>query len=402
MLSAIPLLGVLFDAVVSFVLWATLILAGVTFAIEFGSSDRSRPEFLDACCRFDGKHYVKIARDGYTYRTDRRSTVAFFPTYPLLGACLASITGWDVRLALLVVANLMLLSALAALSAYLHCRFVEAGDPRRRLTIGVVAVWPAGFFFGMAYSESTFLLFSILLMIGFLRRWPLPALALLSGVISATRPVGVAATAAFLWYVVADRSFGGCVRRILIALAYAPIGIWGLLGYMAYQYVVFDAPFAFAQTQENWTRGIPGPPELLEKVDGLLSFEPLWGCYVPGSPRYWGRFGSDNFLFNWAFWNPILFVGAFFLVVYGALKSWLTGPEVVLGLGLLAIPYLTRAYEMSMAAHGRFAAVVVPAYVVLGGLLSQWPEWAVRVVFVILAAMLTLWTALFASGQPFF
>jgi hypothetical protein len=69
---------------------------------------------------------------------------------------------------------------------------------------------------------------------------------------------------------------------------------------------------------------------------------------------------------------------------------------------LLLIPYATRAYEMSMASHARFAAIVLPAYIVLAKLLRKLPEGTEWVVLAALAALQMSWTALFAAGYSFF
>ena len=213
----------------------------------------------------------------------------------------------------------------------------------------------------------------------------------------------MAITAALMWYILCDPSRGSLVRRAMLAIVYLPVGAWGLLAYMGYQYVEFGNPLAFAQTQEHWTFGIPYHPEPGEKLESLLALEPIWGCYDPDSLRYWKRHGeSPNIFFNLLFWNPILFVWALFLVLLGAFKSWLSGTEVVLGLGLLAIPYITRAYEMSMASHARFAAVVIPAYIVMGRLLQSCPPWGFWCYCVVCSCLLMLWSALFAAGHLFF
>ena len=105
-------------------------------------------------------------------------------------------------------------------------------------------------------------------------------------------------------------------------------------------------------------------------------------------------------LFGLAFWNPILFLLAAVAVIVGGRRGWLTRDEVVLGIGLLLVPYVTRADEMSMGSHARFAAVVVPAYIVLARLLGRLPPVATWIVYVILAALLMLWSALFAARWP--
>ena len=69
---------------------------------------------------------------------------------------------------------------------------------------------------------------------------------------------------------------------------------------------------------------------------------------------------------------------------------------------LLVIPYITRGYEMSMRSQGRFAAVVVVNYLVLGKLLSVVPSSLAGIAVGMAAAVLALWSALYAAGFLFF
>src|SRR5207249_2578411 len=97
-----------------------------------------------------------------------------------------------------------------------------------------------------------------------------------------------------------------------------------------------------------------------DKFWSLVTLEPIRGVYDAHSPRFWGGAQTnENPLFNLSFWNPPLFIIAAALLALGACRRWLPGPEVVLGVGLLVIPYVTRAHEMSMGSHGRFGAVVI-------------------------------------------
>jgi hypothetical protein len=378
---------------------------GVLFAVDF-LGDRALPhnaelDVLTACSRFDGMHYLEITESGYSYDSMQRSSVAFFPAYPLIGRLLARLAGWDTRLALLVVSNLFLLTAFFALSAYTGS--TVACESRRYwlLVLAVFGLSPAGLFFRMTYSESTFLLFTLLLLWGLRRRWRLAVLAILSGLVTGVRPVGLAATAAVSWHILADPQRGPITRRLLLAVVCVPVASWGLLAYMAYQNHHFGTLFAFAQTEQHWN--FAGSYSVGEKFDSLLAGEPIWAVYTPDPVRNWRRIDGDvYFLFSMFFWNPILFGATLALVLFGAAKSWLSGPEVILGLGLLAIPYVTRAYEMLMASHARFAAVVVPAYLVLGRILQPAPEWVQWSVLMLLAMMLMAWSALFAAGYPFF
>jgi hypothetical protein len=314
-----------------------------------------------------------------------------------------SATGVRTEAALLLVSNVSLAVAFVLLAVYDRTR----AGPKRPATTGwtllAFGLWPSTFFFRMAYAESLFLATALLTLIGIHRQWPRLPLAFLAGLATATRPVGVAVTVAFLWSVIRCPRDRPAVRIGWAALL-APVACWGLLYYMAYQYAAFGNPLAFAQTQEHWTNRAPvARPEMAEKIWALVTLEPILGVYDPQSSRFWYRMNSnEGILFNLLFWNPILFLLTAGLVAWGAWRQWLTGPETVLGAALLAIPYLTRAYEMSMASHARFAAAVVVIYPLLGRLLAALPPMAACAAVSLSAVLLAFWTALYTAGYLFF
>jgi len=82
-----------------------------------------RPDFVGACSRFDGTHYREIVEQGYSYNASRRSTVAFFPIYPMIARLVATLTGLSAPGALLLVSNLLLVGAFIIFSAYVRLRF---------------------------------------------------------------------------------------------------------------------------------------------------------------------------------------------------------------------------------------------------------------------------------------
>jgi hypothetical protein len=410
--TASPAKGMLDDALAGWALYCLTVipvLLGLMFSSQFvrgpevGLVTGDRADPLTACIRFDGQHYLDIVQHGYDYDPSQRSTVAFFPAYPLLARVLSSTTGLSAEASLLAVSNGFLALAFVLLAYYVRLRTSPGQPGLIGWTLLAFGLWPGTFFFRMAYAESLLLCGVLLTLIGIHRRWPLVPLALVAGLTTATRPVGVAATAAFLWYVIRlprERLRGKLGQAALLA----PVACWGLLAYMAYQYAMFGSAVAFAQTQENWTFRAPVPrPGLADKLWALATLEPIRGLFDPQSPRFCLRVASGNYLlFSIFFWNPILFLGSAGLMVYGAWRRWLTGPEVVLGGALLAIPYLTRAYEMSMASHARFAAAVVVIYPVLGRLLASWPGPAAGAAVSLSAVLLFYWTALYTAGYPFF
>jgi Gpi18-like mannosyltransferase len=349
---------------------------------------------------YDALHYKSICLSGYRYDPSQRSEVAFFPVYPLLARGVLAIADCRAEWALLIVAHLALAGAFIGLHAYTRQRYTAEGAPTlSRNVLLAFGLVPTTFFFRMAYSESVFLAASIGTLLAIQRRLPLLWVALLSGLTTATRPVGIAFLPVFLWH---------CWQRsanwrnfLAHALYLAPLACWGLLAYMAYQYAAFGDPLAFAKTQQYWKAHASASLE--EKAWALLILEPVWNMFLPSSERYWasGEWHQAP-LFSLIAANPIYFVLTALLIGLGAIKRWLNGCEILLGVGLLLIPYLTRGYDNSMLSTGRFAAAVLPAYLVLGQLLTRAPSGVSALFAAISGFMLGAYSALFAAGYAMF
>jgi hypothetical protein len=374
------------------------VLFGVDFPRRSSVYSTPQPDFVSACVHFDADHYVEIVREGYSYDPERRSMVAFFPAYPLLSRGIKRVTVLSAEEAALLTAHLALVVAFVLLARYVRVRWPEATTEQRNVVLAIFGLWPLGLFFRMPYAESLFLCVILLLLYGMARGWPLVVLALLAGIGTAVRPVGVALTAAFVWHVLMQPGshLRAKVGRVLLL---TPLASWGLLAYMSYQWLAFGTPWAFAQTQEHWTLHAPQERGRMMKLEALATLEPIWDVYVPSSKRYWGKVPFPCVpLFSLYFWNPILFLLAIALLAWGGWKRWLTGSELILGAALLAIPYATRAFEMSMAAHGRFAAVVVVNYVVLGRMLARSSSVIVATLCTTLALFIFMFTFLYTKN----
>jgi hypothetical protein len=275
-----------------------------------------------------------------------------------------------------------------------------ASNARQRGTEASVAVmamalFPTTLFFHMAYSESLFLMLSLVSMCCIEQRRPVVVTAVVIGVATAVRPVGVALLVPF----VLD-GLSGNRRRKLLTILVLPISIGGLLGYMWYQLSAFGDALAFAKTQANWKMQPPLP--LAERALALFLWQPIVSVYSPSSPSYWDNFRPSHALLNWQFANPIYFGLAAMLLVLGAARRWLNARETGLGIALLAIPYLTRAYEMGMNSQARFASVVFPVYIVLGRVLAS-ASWGLRAaVLTVFGSLLLVYCVLFAARYPIF
>jgi len=363
----------------------------------------------DAIGRFaagDGSWYASIARHGYERGDAAFQDVAFLPAFPLVARWLAWGASLRTEVALLLVANCFLLAAFVVGAAFVRCRYPDESPEVTDYALLALGLVPTTFFFRMAYSEAMFLFLTVSVLLGMMRRWPTVILALLVGLATATRPVGIALVPPFALYLFrlsptptnsTDR-FRRPASRLLRALPFLALSCWGLIAFMLFQWIAFGDPLGFAKWQ--WRTRLTLAPEasVLRELFGELTLEPIWGTYVPSKWEYWERYGAPaNPLFNLRFANPIYFVGTIVLVAVGWRKKWLNEYEILLAAGLLLIPYLTKSYGNAMGSFGRFSAVVFPIYPVIGHLMHRLGGPLSTLVFVGSAFLLAVYSALFAA-----
>jgi hypothetical protein len=394
-------------AIGSYALTTLVVLLGATLGVEGFRVDSAhnteppleaaagaQPDLARRLARRSGDAYRQIVERGYSYDPNRPSLVALFPAYPLAACGVQRLLGVRAEVALLVVSHACWAAALVGLSTYVRRRFGDSGT-----LVGFVllaaGLYPPGFYTRMPYSEAMFLLLTVLVLLGIHGRWPLVMIALLVGLATATRPVGVC----LLSPLVLDVWRRSTSPRVFVArlLVYGPLAVSGLLAYMAFLHARFDAPLAFAQTQQHYHVRDPAP--LGQRIHDLATLAPLREVYDPQAPGYWARQRPRATpIFNILLANPLYFLAALALILVGVAKRWLNRFEWSAAAGLILMPYALRGHEMSMAAMGRFTAVVVPLYLVMGHLLQRIGFGPSIGVLVIAGFMIAVYAALFAAG----
>lgn len=387
----------------TYYLTSLIVVLGVVFGYSFiplaPHPLANRNDLLGAFANWDGKWYVRIAEQGYSYDPKVPSSAAFFPAYPLLGRAVAAITGMRTELALLLVSHLCLALAFVTLAAHLRHRYRDAPPALTDFTLLALGLFPTAMFFRMAYTESLFLCVLALFLYALERRWPLATIALIVGFATACRAPGVALLPPFALHVW-QRSSSARQRTARLCWL-MPLACWGVAAFMLYQWANFGDPFAFVKTQATWRMR---PPTLAaDKLTALVTLAPIWSIFDPPSPAYWERFEPGNFpLFSLHFANPLYFLFAAGATVLGWYKGWLRPCEILLAAGLLLIPYLASSYEMYMAGAARFAVVVLPVYLVLGQLLYRIPPVLAATLVAHSGFLLAAYAALFAAWHRFF
>ncbi len=343
----------------------------------FGHTDL----FWDAFARYDSGWYIPIARLGYDYVPGGRSNIAYFPVYPLLVRYVGRLFGpqpSDFFLGGIVVSWTMFIGAMVVL--YKLAR-LDLDAERAERAVLLAAIFPFAFFFGVVYTESTFLFFVVSAFYAFrTRRWLLGGVA--GGLATATRVNGILILPALAWigwrHLQSERFERQQVVRVLLALALVASGIGA---YSAYIYWLTGNPLEWAATIQRWGYHPGGAPwteplRLLARLathpyeylsgDRMAPYDLLNGgagiLFALAVPFIWWRLGAAYGLFVLA-------------------SLWL--------------PLSSGVFE----GIGRYCSVLFPAFIWLAGWPSRRAATAVLVAF---AMFYPLCLALFTNLHPIF
>jgi len=339
--------------------------------------------FWDAFARHDSGWYFDIARKGYNATNaiaGGRSNIAFAPVYPLLMRYVGRMFGrapGDVYLGGIVVSWVCF--ALAMVVLY---RLAALDLPRRRAERAVLltAIFPFSFFFGAVYTESTFLLFTLLSFYGFrTQRW---AVGGLSGAIAtATRVTGIMMWPALAW--LAWKSAPPTSKDRAAAAAGLAVATLGFVGYCAYIYDITGQPLLWATALTRWGGGYhPGGAPWTAPVDLLRQLLTHPYAFLTTQPMalYDTLYGVTALLFA----AMIPFVWRKFGAAYGLFM-----------LLNLYVPLSSGAFE----GLGRYCSVLFPAFIWLASIRSRF---AFTSLVVVSALFYTLGLALFVTVHPLF
>jgi hypothetical protein len=251
----LPIEARIFIAALAFRVASALIafLANVVFpdAIDqnFGVFRDAEHSFWDAFARYDAGWYRGIAAEGYHYKGEGRNNLAFFPAYPLLMRAGGFILGGrqqDFYFAGILVSWLSFAGAMTLLY-----RLALLDMPRAAAVRAIVycAVFPAGFFFGMVYSESLYLL--AIVATAYALRTGRFAIAGASGaVLTATRVTAVMAVPGLAW--LAWKSAAPTTRsRVAAGAAVAACAV-GIGAFSIFNWTLSGNPFTWYDSITYW------------------------------------------------------------------------------------------------------------------------------------------------------
>lgn len=341
----------------------------------------SESPFWDAFARYDSGQYWQIARYGYTeggmaYVPGGRSSIAFFPAYPLLMRYVGRAIGR--RPADLYIGGLIVSWAAFAIALILIYRLARLDLPQRRATRAALltAIFPFAFFFGAVYTEALFLAATVGAFYCFrTKRWMIGGLC--GALATASRANGILMLPALALIAWREGSGGRDRVRAVIGLALVTVGIGA---YSLYIYRLSGNPLEWAATIERWG-------------------------YYPGGSPVGALYGLASALVT----HPYAFLTGERMAPYDTLNAAAALAAVV------AVPFVWRrygpAYGVFMIANlwlplssgqvegmGRYVSVMFPLFLWLASLSTT----SFTLTTVVFATLYTLCLALFTNIHPIF
>jgi len=239
-----------------------------TFAILNDEPLHSAADIIGIWNRWDGLHYLDIARDGYQSTGDARLWLVFYPLYPIL-----------IRLTALVfhqvLYSALIISTAASLATAVFLRRLVALDfspPIAWSAVWFLYIFPTSYFLHVDYTES---LLMLLVIGGFLAArhgdWPLAGL--LGMLASLTHSNGVLMFPALALEAIVRM---WRIRRWHLECLWLGLIPLGLLGYLWINYRLTGNPFDFLTSEKgHWSQSLVTPWDGLGGTVGvMLSYGP--------------------------------------------------------------------------------------------------------------------------------
>ena len=291
---------------------------------------------LASFAHFDGIHYLRLIRHGY----DDTGSQAFFPIYPLLVRTL-TFNFFD-PLFVAVALNLSLLFS----TLYLVVRALSPKHSRRFLLLFLS--FPTSFYLLANYTESLFI-FLVTLFFTLLTRKKYFWAALVAGIASGTRVVGVFLALSLLVELIQSKQSWWLAFMLLL------LSICGLLGYSGYLYHLYGDPLKFVHVMSMFGVGrstgeIILLPQLLYRYFRILSTSPLTSLI--GLRALW-ELTTLALVSVWLYFA----------------RHVLPLPALVFCLGAIIFPTLSG----TLSSFPRYVLVAIPLYVAIAKHLS--PRW---------------------------
>jgi len=329
--------------------------------------------WLQGWAQWDSGWYTAIAQGGYGYIPGRQSTIAFFPTYPLLMRAVALVVRNT------YVAGFLITVASGAAATRLFYGWVSErmSPPKAWAAVALLLLYPYAFFlYGAVYPTAFFVMAVIGAFV--LLEHDHPCLAGLVGALATgARPTGIVLVVALAVRAYERRKQLSDAARPVWWDAGVLLSALGLAAFCLYQWRRFDDPFAFITVQSAW-----------DQESGVRTWLKLRFFEDLGTLRDRNVLASLSYLAH-----PVLTVGALALVPR-VFRRFGYGYGVY-ALLIILVPAISTKNFFGMS---RYLLAAFPCFAVIGELLAERPRLA-KVVYPVAAVGLVALTAAYSQGQ---
>jgi hypothetical protein len=369
--------------------------------------------FWDTFARYDSGYFEGIAWGGYAPLPGGRSNIAYFPVYPMLIRWIGRIFGRHHATFYITGIGIAWVSFVLAMVALYYLARLDLPRRQAERAVLLTTVFPFAFFFGVAYSEATFLLFAVLAFYGFrTRRWVLGGVC--GAVATATRVPGIMMLPALAWVALETISATSATGATTTTTTTTTTTMTG-------------AP-SVQQVSSAWIRP-PHPHDRMWAAFGILLAASGFGAYcfyiyqLTGNPFEWAatlqRWGYHPGGGPWL--APVRLIGRLLTHPYAYLASDPMAPyDTLYGVTGIAfailIPFVWMKFGAGYALYmllnlwlplssgvfegvGRYCSILFPAFLWLAAIRSRTISTAIVVTF---ALFYTLGLALFTTIHPLF
>ncbi len=344
----VPMKRVLLEALAAVVASRLLIVAACAAycAIQNRSLETFFQDFAGKLTPWDADHYLGLIKRWYVAEGDPRLHIVFLPFYPAVCRGLHWLTGMSSFAAAEVVSHLALVGCGAAMFRLAEG---DSGAQTARRAMLLTLFTPMAYFYSVPYTESLFLLLTLLAVLMARRRRF--ALAVAFGAMAAnTRIVGMAVAIPIFWELLRRDREGreeplSPGRVALDVLKVLPVGA-GLALYLLGNYRLFGNPTQFMIFQrEHWSQ----------------SFGTLANTF-----RYClaNALDYDDFLYRLGVWIP----QALLLVAVPALIAWRRRREPVGDVAYLLVFFYVSFAPTWLLSGPRYLSAAYALYPLLARL----------------------------------
>ncbi len=250
----------------SFLIWLTskFLIFSLGFIVTYLNEGPSNPIsiVMRQFCRWDGPHYIDIAKNWYVNVGEQRLFIVFFPLYPVL-IRLATFDYKYVNLSALLVSNI---SSLVAIVYLFKLAKLDFGEDVAKRSVLYLSIYPTAYFLCAIYTEGLFLAL-VVASFYYARngRW------LLAGSLgmfaSLTRINGIILLPALILEYFSQRGWEW--RNVDVNVFWTGLALAGFLIYLIVNYTVTGDFFAFMELQRMYWQGRIDP---LMGLDTALSW----------------------------------------------------------------------------------------------------------------------------------